>query len=108
MRHKMKSNENRRAFRSSHDSVMEIFDVEGNFILGVGRLVNFSAVGACFSSSKVLARGERLRVRLRLLKEGVLEMAARVVWTAKKSNRTLYGIEFDSLKNPRQPIFREV
>ncbi len=97
----MKTNEKRRAARSKHDSVLEIFDTEGHLIVGVGRLVDFSNVGVRFSSTKVLAKGERLRARLRLLKEGVLEIAAHVVWVKKRPNTKLYGVEFDSVQKLR-------
>jgi hypothetical protein len=87
--------EKRRAARSKHDSVLEIYDEDGDLLTGIGRLVNYSSVGVCFSSTKSLAKGDPLRVRLRLLKEGALEISARVVWVKKKTNTTLYGAEFD-------------
>jgi len=97
----MTSKEKRRAIRSKHDSVLEIDDAEGHFIIGVGRLVDFSNVGVCFSSTKALAKGERLRARLRLLKEGVLEISAHVVWIKERPNAKLYGLEFDSVQKLR-------
>ena len=97
----MPSKEKRRAPRARHDSVLEVFDEGGHFIAGVGRLVNFSKVGACFSSTQILAKGEKLRARLRLLKEGKLEVAARVVWMKKKTNANLYGIAFDKVQKIR-------
>ena len=93
-----KPNEKRRAPRANHDSVVEIYDSEGHLIIGIGRLVNFSNVGICFTSSKVLEKGKKLFARIRLLKEGVLEVSARVVWVTKKPNSMLYGIEFDSIQ----------
>lgn len=90
--------ENRRAPRAKHDSVLEIFDESGHLITAVGRLVNFSSVGACFSTTKVLDKGEWFRVRLRLLKEGKMEARARVVWSRRKTNAILYGIEFEKVK----------
>jgi len=98
----MDAKEKRRARRVKHDSVLEIFDKGGHLVAGVGRLVNFSAVGACFSTTQILTKGEKLRARLRLLKEGPLEVAARVVWSRKKPNSILYGIEFESVKKIRR------
>ena len=92
------SYENRRAPRSRHDSALEIYDKDGHFITAVGRLVNFSKTGACFAATKVMAKGEQVLVRLRLLKEGALEASAIVVWARKKTNTVLYGIEFKKLK----------
>jgi len=90
--------EKRRAPRTKHDSVLEIYDDSGHLIIGIGRLVNFSNVGICFSSSKVLTKGQKLTARVRLLKEGALEASARVVWAEKKSNANFYGIAFDSIQ----------
>jgi hypothetical protein len=66
----MSFHEKRRAPRASHDSVLEIYDAEGHLIIGIGRLVNFSNAGICFSSTKVLEKGQKLTARVRLLKEG--------------------------------------
>src|SRR5258706_2154813 len=94
----MASKEIRQASRSKHDSILEIFDTEGHLIVGIGRLVNYSNVGVCFSSTKILAKGDRLRARLRLLRDGTLEASARVVWVKKRPNSMLYGIAFDSIQ----------
>lgn len=94
----MKSRENRRAPRHRHDSVLEIFDDSGHLIMGIGRLVNFSNVGACFSATKMFTKGQKLQARLRLLKEGRIEVAARVVWVRRRTNSILYGIEFEKQK----------
>jgi len=94
----MNPKDNRRAARRRHDSVMELYDESGHFIMGTGRLINFSKVGVCIASTRALAPGERLRARLRLLKEGVLEVSARVVWFKKNPTTNLYGLAFDSVQ----------
>jgi hypothetical protein len=94
----MSDKEKRRAPRASHDSVLEIYDSDGHLIIGIGRLVNFSNVGVCFSSTKVLEKGQKVFARIRLLKEGALEVSARVVWVKKRPNSMLYGIEFDTVQ----------
>ncbi len=94
----MSENEKRRSPRASHDSVLEIYDSDGHLIIGIGRLVNFSNVGVCFSTTKVLAKEQKVVARIRLLKEGALEVSARVVWLKKKPNSMLYGIEFDTVQ----------
>ena len=94
----MVNKENRRAPRTGHDSVLEIYDAEGDLIIGIGRLVNFSNVGVCFTSTKLLTKGQKLCARIRLLKEGALEASARVVWVKKRPNSMVYGIEFDSIQ----------
>jgi hypothetical protein len=94
----MSASEKRRAPRARHDSVIELYDADGHLIIGIGRLVNFSNVGICFSSTKVLTKGQKLHARLRLLKEGALEVSARVVWVDKKPGSMFYGLEFDSVQ----------
>ena len=93
----MTDKENRRAPRKTHNSVIEIYDEVGNSIAEVARLVDFSQVGACFSSTKVFSVGEKLRLRLRLLREGRLYIRAHVVWAKKKGNTNHYGIEFEKV-----------
>lgn len=90
--------EKRRARRAKHNSVLELFDAEGNLITGIGRLVDFSSTGVCFASNKTFWVGDRVTARLRLLREGVLEIDASIIWARKKPNTTHYGIRFDSVK----------
>ena len=97
----MSTRENRRAKRTAHDSVLELFDGDGHVITGIGRLVDFSTVGACFSTPQQLKVGEKVSGRLRLLKEGVLQITAHVVWTRQKPNTRLYGIEFEKVEKVR-------
>src|SRR5579872_3825210 len=90
--------ENRRAPRAKRDSVLELHDEKGRFITGIGRLVNFSSVGACFASTQVFKLGERIHAQLRLLKEGRLHISGHIIWMKRKTNILLYGIEFDSIR----------
>jgi|SRR5438105_4664838 len=100
----MRPSEKRRAPRADHDSVLEIYDAEGQLIIGVGRLVNFSNVGICFASTKVLEKGQKVTAHMRLLKEGALEATAHVVWVRKKTNTMLYGVEFDSIQKIKPTV----
>jgi hypothetical protein len=93
----MTDKEKRRAPRNHHNSVVEIYDEKGDAIADVARLVDFSEVGACFSTPKVLALNKKLRLRLRLLREGRLYIWARIVWSKKQANTILYGIEFEKV-----------
>ena len=97
----MPDKDSRRAPRRRHDSVLEIYDERGKLVVAVGKLVDFSMAGACFSTTQILANGEKIRARLRLLQEGVLDISAHVVWSRKKNNAILYGIEFDVVERPR-------
>lgn len=89
--------EKRRAPRQRHVSAIEIFNDSGHFITAVGRLLDFSAVGACFSSPTKLSVKEKLQVRLRLLKNTKVEMTARVVWSKRRGSAHVYGIEFERI-----------
>ena len=92
----MNGKDKRRAPRNRHNSVIEIFDVEGK-VAASGRLIDFSTVGASFSVGDPVVMPDKFRARLRFLDKGVLEAGARVVWTRRERNTTLYGIVFDSL-----------
>jgi len=93
----MTDKESRRAARRAHNSVVEIYDEKGTIIAEVARLVDFSEVGACFSSTKAFTVNMKIRLRLRLLREGRLYIWARVVWVKKKANTYLHGIEFEKV-----------
>jgi|GEM_PF-6458037 len=87
--------EHRRAHRSKHDSVIEFLGGSAPQILAIGRLIDVSTVGVCFTTSLVLEKGQTIRARLRLVKEGRFEIMGHVVWIKKKLNQVLYGVEFD-------------
>jgi hypothetical protein len=87
----------RRAPRVSHNSVVEIYDESGREIAATGRLVDFSKVGVCFSSTSQFTVNTELRLRLRILREGRLYVRGRIVWAKKQANRILYGLEFQKV-----------
>jgi hypothetical protein len=93
--------EKRRAPRVRHDSVVDLYDRTGRRLIGTGRLVNFSTVGACFSSTQLFKTGETLQAKVRLLKEGRLQVSGPIVWTRKKPNHYLYGLAFDRVSRVR-------
>ncbi|OIN99212.1 MAG: hypothetical protein COX65_00040 [Elusimicrobia bacterium CG_4_10_14_0_2_um_filter_56_8] len=94
----MNGKDKRRAPRARHDSVIEIFNVEGK-VAATGRLVDFSKVGASFSVGNPVVMPDKFRARLRFLDKGVIEVEAHVVRTTREKNSTYYGIKFDSYKN---------
>ena len=93
----MDGKEKRRSPRAKHDSVIEIFNVEGK-VACEGRLIDFSQAGASFSLGVPVVMPDSFRVRLRILDKGVLEARARVAWTRRQKNAMRYGIVFDSLE----------
>ena len=92
----MRIKENRRAARTRHDSVLEFYDDAGCLLTGVMRLIDVSSTGASFATTSVLAKGARIRGRLRLLGVGVLDVTGRVVRVKERNNDILYGVAFDS------------
>ena len=90
-------NEKRRSTRFRHDSALELFDDVGREIEGAARLVDISAGGARFASTVTLARGRRIRGRLRLMRTGPLDVVGRIVWTKEGANVSYYGVEFDRI-----------
>jgi len=92
----MEGKDKRRAPRDRHDSVIELFNVEGE-VAATGRLVDFSTMGASFSVGNPVVMPEVFRARLRFFGKGVIEVRARVVWIRRDLNATHYGIKFDSL-----------
>ena len=93
----MAGKDQRRAPRDKHDSVIEIFNVEGK-VAATGRLKDFSPVGASFTVGEPVVMPGKFRARLRFLDKGVIEIEAHVVRTVREKNRTHYGIKFDSYK----------
>jgi len=94
--------EARRGARFRHDSVLELTDGSGSLLSEAARIVDVSSVGVSFTTTHVLARGERVRARMRLLGIGVLEIEGRVVRIKENSNSTLYAVEFDSVRENRR------
>jgi hypothetical protein len=91
-------NEKRRAERTRHDSVFELYDGAGRLIDAAARLVDLSSVGAKFAGTMDLPKGGRIRGRARLLRTGALDIAGRIVRVDRGTNVTYYGIEFDSVR----------
>jgi hypothetical protein len=89
--------EARRASRIPHDSLLELYDEAGRLLPGALKLVDVSAVGASFKTTRTFAKGAKIRGRMRLLNVGVLEIAGRIVRVKEGTNSTLYGVEFDSI-----------
>lgn len=89
--------EKRKTVRAKHDSVLEIYDAQGKLVDAILRLVDLSSEGACFTSTQALPRGARIQARLRLLGQGVLYVAGRILWTKTKGNATRYGMKFDAV-----------
>lgn len=93
--------EARRASRYPHDSVVEFIDETDGMPGDVARLVDVSSLGASFTTLRVFAKGAPIHARLRTLDSGVLEIKGTVVRIKEKTNFTLYGVRFDSVRGKR-------
>ena len=91
----------RRASRYPHDSVVEFIDDSDRMPGDVARLVDVSSLGASFSTLRVFAKGAAIHARLRLLNAGVLEIWGKVVRIKERTNSTLYGVKFDTVRGAR-------
>jgi len=89
----------RRAPRTRHDSALELFNERGQLLpADVQTLVDISETGASFTSTRELAKGARIRGRVRRLGLPVLDFTGRVVRRREhptKANSILYAVEFD-------------
>ena len=67
----------------------------------VARLINVSSLGVSFTTIRVFAKGAPIHARMRLLNSGTLEITGTVVRIKAKTNHTLYGVKFDSVRGNR-------
>lgn len=92
--------EARRASRQPHDSVLELLDASG-FTPSDARLVDVSALGVSFTSTRAFAKGDTIRARLRLHEVGVLEIEGSVVRVKARGRSTLYAVKFDAVRGKK-------
>lgn len=89
----------RRAPRTRHDSALELFNEQGRLLpAGVQTLVDISDTGASFTSTRDLAKGARIRGRVRRFGRPPLDFTGRIVRRREhptRANATLYAVEFD-------------
>ncbi|MFI5347111.1 MAG: PilZ domain-containing protein [Elusimicrobiota bacterium] len=94
--------DSRRAPRIPHDSLLELYDDAGGIQDAALKLVDVSAVGASFTTTRAFAKGAKIRGRVRLLNVGVMEIEGRIVRVKERTNTTLYAVEFDSIHAHRR------
>jgi hypothetical protein len=76
---------------------LEIFDASGHLIEAIGRVINISDLGACFSSTLELTQGQPVRARMKLPNADWLDVLGEIVWTRRMARVTQCGIEFKSV-----------
>jgi hypothetical protein len=89
--------EKRSARRVPSRAPFELMNPMGEYMPNSARLYDMSLKGACFDSTLMIKPGKHIQARLHSTKEGLLQISARVVWLKPRNNRTVYGIEFDSV-----------
>jgi len=87
-----------RAERIKSDSIIESFDESGKKLLWSGKLIDYSATGACFLTEKKFQMGELVKARIRIFNRGCLEISGKIVRGGIKGKLNLYAIKYDSLK----------
>jgi hypothetical protein len=98
----MMPEDRRRAKRTQADLIVELYEAEGRLVIGVGKLLDLSAIGFRFEGSLPIAPGQTLRARIRLQRSQLVEVPVKVSWTQNKGNRAAYGMEF--IKIPRSDL----
>lgn len=88
--------ESRRSPREPHDSVLEILSAAPGAPDDSARLVDASAGGVSFTSTRVFVKGARIRGRTRSLGAGVREFSGTIVRVTRRTNRVVYAVEFDA------------
>lgn len=73
---------------------MEAYD--GKKLAWSGKLIDISAGGACFTTTKELKTGDSITATVRVFGEGVRVISGRIVWTRQDKRGTLYGLKFES------------
>jgi len=90
----MSDQERRQAPRKKTDVALEVYDADGQLIVGVGRLNDVSILGGRFTSQAALTKDQPVRVQFRV-EEDILELKSHVIWIEKKGTQNAYGVTFD-------------
>ena len=88
--------EKRVAPRASADFVVELYELDGHTLVGIGRLLNLSVSGACVDSISTLVEKAGIVVRLLLGKRHLLTLPSDVVWVRVLPHNRQYGIRFSN------------
>jgi len=86
--------EKRLSARKQSNYVIEFYDPDASFLMGVGRLIDLSATGALVESTLRLSTGQTLWARLRRGERANLELPVRVVRIQGKGSSLTYGLKF--------------
>lgn len=93
--------ERRKAPRAASRVPVDIYDPKGRAVVGEGRCIDLSILGARMFSRKPLKARTPVRIQLVPTGKPVLEIPGKVVWSRKKTSGFEYGICFSG--KPLQP-----
>ncbi len=94
--------ERRKAPRSPSRVPLDIYNAKGRAMVGDGRCVDLSVLGARIASKKPLKAKSTIRLRLAPLDKPIFTIAGKVIWMRKKAPGFEYGICFSS--QPLEPL----
>jgi hypothetical protein len=86
--------EKRGAPRAEADFVVEMYELDGRTLIGIARLLNLSATGACVESTSVLVDKAGIVIRLLLGKRHLLTLPGGVMWIRVLPHTRQYGLRF--------------
>jgi hypothetical protein len=93
--------------RASTDFVVELYELDGHSLIGIGRLLNLSVSGACVESVSTLVEKTGVVVRLLLGKRHLLTLPADVVWVRVLPHQRQYGIRFGSFPDTARALIEK-
>lgn len=96
--------EKRGAPRAATDFVVELYELDGRTLIGIARLLNLSATGACVESTSVMAEKTGAVVRLLLGKRHLLTLPADVMWVRQLPSVRQYGVRFGKYPEAAQGL----
>ena len=94
--------ERRRTPRAFLAVPLDIYDPKGHMIVGEGRCVDFSILGARIASRKPLKARSAVRLHLPPISRPALEITGKVIWSRKLNREFEYGIQFST--SPQKPV----
>jgi hypothetical protein len=88
------STDNRRYRRAGAEFVAEVYESDGQNLIGVARVVNLSEFGACIESASPLSENGEYVIRLLLGKRHLLTLPASIKWVKPRGRMREYGVSF--------------
>ena len=88
--------ERRQEPRTASSVPLDIYDPQGRMVVGEGRFLNLSTIGALMESPKPMKPKSSVRLRMVPSGKSALEIIGRVIWARKTGSAFTYGIRFSN------------